>query len=194
MRLVLLAGYFVVTPLFILILIFYQLFLLHQDSQAVAKSLTNDQLKTEFSAVPDKSQGAAHALSAREARIEVLREFFARYNSPLEDFAENVVVTADKYGIDYRLLPAIAMQESTLCLKSPKDLNNCWGFGIYGNKKTSFPSYADAIETISKTLAKDYHGQGLVEPIDIMSKYTPSNTGEWAENVSYVMSRISASL
>ena len=181
-------------PFCVFSLIFYQMFLASQNSQAVTKSFTNDQLKAEYSAVPEKNQETAHVLSANEARIEVLREFFARYNSPLEDFAENIVESADKYGIDYRLLPAIAMQESTLCLKSPKDTNNCWGFGIYDTKKTSFDNLAQGIETVSKTLSEQYHAQGLVEPQDIMSKYAPSNTGVWAENVSYVLSRISASL
>lgn len=193
-RLFLLGVYFTMTPLFVFTLIFYQLFLSSQNSQAVTKDITNDQLKAEYAAVPDRIQETAHVLSANEARIEVLREFFARYNSPLEDFAENIVESADKYGIDYRLLPAIAMQESTLCLKSPKDTNNCWGFGIYGTKKTSFDSLAQGIEVVSKTLSEKYHAQGLVEPHEIMTKYTPSNTGAWAENVSYVMSRISASL
>jgi hypothetical protein len=86
------------------------------------------------------------------------------------------------------------MQESTLCLKAPKGTNNCWGFGIYGKKRTSFDSIADAVEVVSKTLARDYHGKGLVEPAEIMTKYTPSNDGVWARNVSYVMERIEASL
>lgn len=192
-RLFLLGAYFFLTPVFIFLLIFYQIFLYHQNSQVHSKSLGQNR-HIEYSAVPDKVQKATHALSAREARIEVLREFFARYNSPLEDFADHIVATADKYDLDYRLLPAIAMQESTLCKKTPADSYNCWGFGIYGNKVTRFVNFEEAIETVSKTLALNYHAQGLRNPIEIMSKYTPSNTGEWAENVSYVMSRISSSL
>ena len=86
------------------------------------------------------------------------------------------------------------MQESTLCEKAPQDSYNCWGFGIYGGKVTRFESFEQAIETIARTLSQNYHAKGLIEPVDIMSRYTPSNTGEWADNVSYVMERISAPL
>ena len=86
------------------------------------------------------------------------------------------------------------MQESTLCEKAPADSYNCWGFGIYSGKITRFESFEQAIETIARTLSQNYHAKGLIEPVDIMSRYTPSNTGEWADNVSYVMERISAPL
>lgn len=192
-KLVLLASYFIVTPVFIIVLIIYQLFLIHQNSQVSAKSLSL-QSNIGYKAIPETINNTRTALSAKEGRIEVLKEFFARYKSPLLDYAKHIVDTADKYGIDYRLLPAIAMQESTLCKKIPQDSYNCWGFGIYGKKVTRFSGYEDAIDKVSKTLARDYHAQGLKDPIEIMSKYTPSNSGAWAENVSYIMDRLSASL
>ncbi|OGH12726.1 MAG: hypothetical protein A2776_00345 [Candidatus Levybacteria bacterium RIFCSPHIGHO2_01_FULL_40_10] len=193
-RLVLLASYFIFTPLFIFSLIFYQLFLFHQDSSFSSKVLGAQTSRVEYSSLPANVQDTAISLVSREARIDVLRTFFARYNSPLEAHAEEIVSSADKYGLDYRLLPAIAMQESTLCQKAPASSHNCWGFGIYGTKKTAFDTYAEAIETISKALAKDYHGQGLIQPEQIMTKYTPSSDGSWAKAVSYVMDRIGAAL
>jgi hypothetical protein len=126
--------------------------------------------------------------------VDALSAFLSRYDSPLLGYAEEIVNAADKYGLDYRLLPAIAMQESTLCEKAPKDSFNCWGFGIYGKKVTRFDNFSHAIETVSKALAEDYHARGLQDPHEIMTRYTPSNSGEWAENVSYVMGRIAASL
>ena len=194
MRLLLLGVYFIATPMFVLILIFYQLFLHHQNAQVSARVLGTQTPRVKYSAVPDSPANSIATVTAREARVDVLTEFFTRYNSPLKDFADEIVDTADKYGLDYRLLPAIAMQESTLCLKAPVGTNNCWGYGIYGKKKTSFDNLSEAIDTVSQTLARDYHGKGLIEPIDIMSKYTPSNSGDWAENVSYVMARIASAL
>ena len=44
-------------------------------------------------------------------------------------------------GFDYRLLPAIAMQESTLCRSIPVDSHNCWGWGIYGDKVMLIPQF-----------------------------------------------------
>ncbi len=193
-KLVLLASYFLLTPLFILTLIFYQLYLYHQNSTVSSRGLSFNSGSVKYKALPQTSRESGFSLVTNEARIDVLREFLGKYKSPLTDYSEELVEAADKYGLDYRLLPAIAMQESTLCLKAPKGTNNCWGFGIYGKKKTAFDDYGQAIETVSKTLAKEYHAKGLVEPDEIMTKYTPSNDGEWAENVSYVMDRISLSL
>lgn len=193
-RLVLLAAYFALTPMFLLILIFYQIFLHGQGTVLAAKTQVTRVENVEQQEVQAVSAGEEIMQLSREVRISALERFFEKYESPLADYADEIVDNADKYGLDYRLLPAIAMQESTLCLKAPKDTNNCWGFGIYGKKKTAFHTYTEAIQTISKTIANEYHAKGLVEPIQIMSKYTPSNNGEWAENVSYVMNRIESSL
>ena len=112
------------------------------------------------------------------------------YNSPLEQFAPDIVRTADKYGLDYRLLSSIAMQESNLCKKIIKDSYNCWGFGIYGTKVTRFQSYPEAIETVSKTLAKEYKNKGFETPEQIMKKYTPSSNGSWARGVNHFMNQL----
>ncbi|MBI4091796.1 MAG: glucosaminidase domain-containing protein [Candidatus Levybacteria bacterium] len=193
-RLFLLGVYFTMTPLFIFSLIFYQLFLLHQHSNVSGKVLGASTQKVDYQAIPERSSTTEIMFTASEARVDVLKQFLARYESPLQDYSEYIVEVSDKYNLDYRLLPAIAMQESTLCKKAPAGSYNCWGFGIYGGKVTRFESFDQAIEAIARTLSQNYHAQGLIEPVDIMSRYTPSNTGEWAENVSYVMDRISASL
>lgn len=193
-KLVLLASYFIVTPVFLFALIFYQLFLLHQNSEVSAKAFTTNMESIEYRALPESVEETTVIIDVHESRVDALKTFLGRYSSPLLSYAEDFVDAADRYGIDYRLLPAIAMQESTLCLKAPKGSNNCWGFGIYGKKVTKFSDLGEAIEAVSKTMAQDYHANGLVEPDEIMSKYAPSNNGEWAQNVSYVMDRIAASL
>lgn len=116
-------------------------------------------------------------------RVANLKNFFRTYNSPLYDYADLIVNEADKNSLDYRLIPAIAMQESTLCRTIPNNSYNCWGWGIYGNTVTRFDSYADAISTISKGLKKNYIDHGLITAVDIMSKYNPSSNGSWAHGV-----------
>lgn len=194
LKLVLLASYFIITPIFIFALIFYQLFLLHQEPSFSGKVLGAQDTKISYSVVPPEAEKTQVTLSPKEARVAVLEEFFGRYSSPLKDYAQAIVDAADNYELDYRLLPAIAMQESTLCQKIPDDSHNCWGFGIYGGKVTKFSDYGEAINVVSKAMARDYHGQGLQNPSEIVSKYTPANTNDWAQNVSYVMERISARL
>jgi len=120
----------------------------------------------------------------------MVRQFFAKYKSPLEPYAKNIVDDADKYTLDFRLLPAIAMQESNLCQKIITDSHNCWGFGIYGKTVTKFESYPEAIDTVTKTLANNYVAGGLNTPDEIMRKYTPSNTGAWADSVNYFMAQL----
>ena len=194
-RLALLVVYLAFTPVFLFAVIFYQIFLYHQNSSVNTRvSRVSTSAGISYQAIPQKPPETNVALSVREARIDVLSEFFTKYNSPLSDYANEIVDAADRYGLDYRLLPAIAMQESILCRRIPKNSFNCWGFGIYGGKVTRFGNFSEAIETISKTLSNKYHKQGLQNPEEIMSKYTPANTNDWAGNVTYVMDRIGATL
>ena len=123
-------------------------------------------------------------------KAEGLRQFMARYGSPLEPYAVDIVNAAEEYGIDHRLIVAIAMKESTLCKKIPEGSNNCWGFGIYGGKVTRFADYKEGIYTVTKALAVRYKGKGLVTPEQIMTMYTPSSNGSWAIGVNHVMNQL----
>lgn len=123
-------------------------------------------------------------LDIKDGRVANLKNFFRRYNSPLYDKAEFIVKTSDKYQFDYRLLPAIAMQESGLCKFIPTNSHNCWGWGIYGNTVTKFSSYEEAINTVGEGLRNNYINKGLVTVSAIMKKYTPSSNGSWAHGVS----------
>ena len=58
---------------------------------------------------------------------------------------------------------------------------------------TTFDNYGQAINTISKTLALEYTGKGLKTPEQIMSKYTPSSNGLWANSVGHFMGVLSLS-
>ena len=129
-------------------------------------------------------------ITQQDARVEIVRQFFERYKSPLEPHAPTVVETADMYGIDFRLIPAIAMQESNLCKKAPENSYNCWGFGIYGQKVTRFNNYEEAINAVTKTLALKYIADGLDTPQEIMRRYTPRSNGSWAESVEYFMDQL----
>lgn len=135
-----------------------------------------------FSMVPvSKSMQTTVFLS--DNRVANLKAFFRKYNSPLYDHAEKLVEVSDKYKFDYRLLPAIAMQESNLCNVIPYESYNCWGWGIYGDTVTKFESYDEAIETVSLGIKKHYIDKGLVTASMIMKKYTPSSNGSWAYGV-----------
>lgn len=187
------------------ILIFFLFFALVGVNLAFAVKLTSKNRKIAYTqqildeiAAPVKAETQFNLSSAPlvmgssyEAKVNVadgrsanLKSFFRKHNSPLYDKADFVVAMADKYGLDYRLLPAIAMQESNLCRVIPNNSYNCWGWGIYGSTVTRFESYEDAIETVSKGLKKHYIDKGLITATAIMQKYNPSSpNGSWAHGV-----------
>jgi|GEM_PF-1198470 len=118
-----------------------------------------------------------------DSRAANLRAFFRKYNSDLYDYAEFIVAVSDLNQFDYRLLPAIAMQESNLCRYIPESSHNCWGWGIYGTTVTRFSSYEEAITTVARGIKNEYIDKGMLTASAIMKKYTPPSTGSWAYGV-----------
>ncbi len=131
----------------------------------------------------DLSEGYTAEIKPGDSRTANLKAFFRKHNSPLYDQSELIVKVSDEYQFDYRLLPAIAMQESNLCRVIPDDSHNCWGWGIYGTTVTKFDSYDEAIETVAKGIKKNYIDKGLVTASAIMKVYTPQSKGSWAYGV-----------
>lgn len=132
--------------------------------------------------------------AVEDARPLLLENFFAKYRSPLLSYSQYIVEIADKYGLDYALIPAMAMQESQACLRIPEGSNNCWGYGIYGDKVLKFESYEQGIETVAKTLKEKYVEDSLTNPDLIMSRWTPSSNGSWSSAVNLFMQEIKQGL
>lgn len=129
------------------------------------------------------ADGYTAEIKPGDARAANLKAFLRKYNSDLYLHAEKIIEVSDKYQFDYRLLPAIAMQESNLCRVIPDNSYNCWGWGIYGTTVTRFDSYDEAIETVARGIKKYYIDEGLVTASAIMQKYTPSSNGSWQHGV-----------
>ena len=186
----LLTTFFLITPI-VLVLNLSLLSFYYQKN--AAKPLTQSP-KVVFAALPEASGTLKTTINQEDARVTIVRDFFKKYKSALLPFAEDVVASADKYNLDFRLIPAIAMQESNICKKAPKDSYNCWGFGIYGKKVTRFDNYKEAIDTVTKTLSLQYKANGLETPDEIMKKYTPGSNGSWAYGVNHFMNQLSLNL
>ncbi len=144
---------------------------------------TNPQNQFQYSGNPYVLGVYQTNVSFGDSRVANLKSFFRKYNSPLYDYADLIVQVSDQNGFDYRLLPAIAMQESNVCRFIPDDSHNCWGWGIYGSTVTKFDSYDNAIKAVAAGIKKDYIDKGLVTASAIMEKYTPSSNGSWAHGV-----------
>lgn len=133
------------------------------------------------------------SIEKKDGREIVVREFFESRKAPLAEHASDFVKTADKYEIDYRLLPAISMQESNGGKRLPNGSFNPFGYGIYGNKVLRFNSFAEAIDKVGKGLKDNYLSRGLTTPEEIMTKYTPPSLkigGVWALGVATFMEQL----
>lgn len=189
-KVILPTAFFFLTPLIIIL----SLSLLSYSHEGNDLNLSAKAPKVAYAALPKASGTLKMNIASEDMRITVVRDFFKKYKSALIPHADDVIAAADKYEIDYRLIPAIAMQESNLCKKIVKDSYNCWGFGIYGKKVTRFNNYKEAINTVSKTLAIQYKSKGLETPEQIMTKYTPGNNGSWANSVNHFMNQLDINL
>lgn len=146
-----------------------------------------------YASLPENGMQVSENIEKIDARAKIIENFFKGYSAPLFEFASEFVAVADKYQLDYRLLPAIAMQESNGGKKVVKDSKNPFGYGIYGGSVLKFNSFADAIERVGRGLREDYLSKGLSKPEEIMAKYTPPSIalgGPWAKGVSTFMEKL----
>lgn len=118
----------------------------------------------------------------KEAKI--LGEYLEQFNSPLQYHAQDFVDAARVYGLDWKMLPAIAGVESTFGKKIPGGYNG-WGWGVYGTQAIYFDSWKEAIFTISKGLRENYLNKGLTNPYSINRLYAASP--HWGAKVAYFM-------
>lgn len=139
-----------------------------------------------YSALPESTLTATESIVSEDARAVIIRNFFKQHKAPLQNQADAFIKNADKYQLDYRLLPSIAMQESNGGKRIIEDSFNPFGYGIYGDKVKRFTSFEEAIERVARALREDYLDQGLTTPNSIMTKYTPPSLatgGTWAKGV-----------
>lgn len=145
-----------------------------------------------YVAEPKDPTTIKQSFSAEDSRSAILDNYFSSQGAPLSGQGKILVALADKYSLDWRLVPAIAMQESNGGKVMPRESFNAWGWAIYTGKNSGayFDSWEHAIETVSKGLAKYRDSYGLITPEQIMQLYTPdsaANGGSWARGVRYFM-------
>ncbi|MCF7834239.1 MAG: hypothetical protein K9L98_03170 [Candidatus Pacebacteria bacterium] len=119
-----------------------------------------------------------------EAQAQAIDDYFKSYDLPFHGIGKSMVESSEKYGLDWRLLPAIAMRESTggkfACKKATFN-----AFG-WGSCKINFDSHEEAVETVAKNLggqnprtAMHYAGKDTKEillaynPPSIIPNYVP---------------------
>ena len=103
-----------------------------------------------------------------DPRSERLEAFFKAYDCPAPLHVDEYLRAADSHAIDYRLLPAISLVEST-CGAFEK-LNNRWG---WASAQSGFPSVPEGIEYVTTQLAENprYKGKTLPEKLFTYNPY-----------------------
>jgi hypothetical protein len=119
-------------------------------------------------------------------RVINLRHFLEGFKSPLAEYAEDFVMYADMYGIDYRLVPAITGVESTFGKRIPAKSYNAYG---WANGKYKFTSWEDSIGHVSMTLKTKYIDKGAPTVAKIGRRYAPPSK-TWAGKVTYFVRKI----
>jgi hypothetical protein len=128
-----------------------------------------------------------------DPRILALERYLIDHSSPMYPYAEVFIEEADKYGLDWRLVPSIAGVESAYGNLIPPNSHNAWGWkGDPTREWSHFTSWTHGITVVTRGLAEGY-GTDL-SPFDIESTYCPP-CGEnpqhaWANGVSNNMYEI----
>ena len=146
------------------------------DNQTITESV-GETISLNFQKSKQTFEDGAVIVDTRAAKIDA---YFAQWDLPLAGYGEEMVAAADMYGIDWRLLPAIAKLETTggknLC-KNPKGVNNPFGFG---SCTIGFDSFEDSFYAVAKTLSGNgkntshlYKGKSVE---GILEVYNPPNT------------------
>ena len=119
-------------------------------------------------------------------RVLNLRKFLLKYKSPLADYAEEFVIYADKYNLDYGLIPAITGVESTFGKHIPINSYNAYG---WANGDYNFESWEDSITHVSEVLKTKYIDQGAESINEIARIYAPPSS-TWGSKVSFFVNKI----
>lgn len=186
-KILLFTLFFTLTPL-VIALCMISLFVINEKqithNQVLASTSESPSGLSIYASLPEITPQISEDIVGQDARSQIVYQYLTKYGSPLAPHSQKIVETADKYGVDFRLIVAIAQQESNLCKFIPPDTYNCWGWGIHSRGTLGFNSYEEGIETVTAGLKANYIDKGLTTVDDIMGKYTPSSPGTWAFGVS----------
>ncbi len=127
---------------------------------------------------------AEEASSAEEIRLNLVLK---KYHSPMEGQEKLLIATAKKYNLDWTLIAAIAGTESSFGKYMPYQCINPFGWGIYGDHKLCFSSFAEAIQVVGQTIGTKYNTSSLET---IARTYNPSHTQHWLHLTKAFISKI----
>lgn len=136
------------------------------------------------------NQALDEEVLARKAKAQAIDAYFRERGMPMAGTGMKMVLEAEKNGLDWRLLPAIAVRESTGGKFQCKKVAHS-PFG-WGSCKINFKSYDEAIEVVAKNLGgnnpKTAHHYDEKTTKQILRAYNPpSVVPRYAEQVMSIM-------
>ncbi len=166
-------------------------------SEISPKIVLSQKLNTEsnrLTALNQAEEDEAQEKITLTEQARAIDSYFEARNMPLKGFGAKMVEEAHKNDLDYRLIAAIAVRESTGGKQACKRVKfNPFG---WGSCRIGFKSYDDAITILAKNLggnnpntARYYGGSKTIR--EVLEKYNPpSIVPTYASEVIKIMENI----
>lgn len=139
-----------------------------------------------LSVKPSSLKEKIAAIVVSESQVRGVYSYLKKINAPLAPKSRFMVQCAKYFGIDYRIVAAISVKESTGGKFAYRPYN-AWGWG--GSNGYSFSSWEESIITVSRGIAR-YYARGANTPARMAPSYNPVTPKEWAAGVSHIMSQM----
>jgi hypothetical protein len=162
-----------------------------QNNQAADNILAKVNIETEGASA--LNQAKAPEVLTEESRASAIDAYFKEHDMPLEGTGKAMVAEALKNGLDWRLVAAIAVRESTGGKYACKKVkNNPFG---WGSCKIGFESNEHAIATIARNLAGNnpntaFHYKDKTTREILQAYNPPSIVPRYADQVINIMNAI----
>ncbi len=188
-KLLLVAAWFPLTLLLVLINLSMLVGYARSTSAGVRLNAVAPQDTAFQLAGASTSQVLSASIVSADARVYLVETFLKDHTSPMTPYAGLIVSEADRLGIDFRMIPAIAMCESNAGKHMPKKKEyNFAGVAVYTgqNQGKAFDSWEHAITWVSEYVKERYYDRGITSLIDIGAIWAPpsvANGNSWANCV-----------
>ena len=136
---------------------------------------------------------SASQYKSPDKRVVTLQNYLSAKKSPLASVSNAFIRIADKYGLDWKLLPAIAGVESGF--EKAGNLNDFNPFGIFcGKSLCSFKNYNEAITYAGKLIGTSNYYSKFRETKSIQELAVHYNNGEkaWIDSMNYFIDKLDA--
>lgn len=122
-----------------------------------------------------------------DKRATLIDSYFTKKKMPLAGYGQKFVAEADKNGLDWRLLAAISVKESSGGKQYPRKTNNPFG---WDSARMSFSSINHAIEFVSEKLGHGRYYRGKTTVQKLKTYNPPSISPHYSDSVIGIMKQI----